>query len=85
MRRLLRQLHSRLPDEHHVRFCLDDRGKTLAKDRMIFDTQPVNGLKMGHSMGPPPVTEFATLVSVYSGYLDQILEIYVSTSSRLLS
>jgi hypothetical protein len=43
-RRLLRQLHSRLPDVH-VRFCLDDRGKTLAKDRMIFDTQHANGIK----------------------------------------
>jgi hypothetical protein len=42
----------RLPDEDHVRFCLDDRGKTLAKDRMIFDTQHANGLKMGHFMGP---------------------------------
>jgi hypothetical protein len=26
----------------HVQFCLDDRGKTLTKDWMIFDTQHAN-------------------------------------------
>ena len=39
------------PTRAHVQFCLDDRGKTLTKDRMIFDTQHANGIKMGHSMG----------------------------------
>ena len=31
------------PTRGHVQFCLDDRGKTLTKDWMIFDTQ----LRMG--------------------------------------
>jgi hypothetical protein len=41
---------SRLPDEDHAWFCLDDRGKTLVKDQMIFDTQRANGINMSHSM-----------------------------------
>ena len=30
------------PMRGHVQFCLDDRGKTLTKDWMIFDTQHAN-------------------------------------------
>ena len=30
---------SRLPGKDHVRFCLDTRGQTVTKDRMIFDNR----------------------------------------------
>src|SRR5882724_1061492 len=54
---------SRLPDEDHVRFCLDNRGQTLAKDRMIFDTQDADLLGVRHN-GPPSWRSVTQICSV---------------------
>src|SRR6266436_3755220 len=54
---------SRLPDEDHVRFCLDNRGQTLAKDRMIFDTQDADLFGVRHN-GPPSWRSVTQICSV---------------------
>src|SRR6266481_2459056 len=42
----------RLANENHVRFCLDNRGQTLAKDRMIFNTQDAYLFGLVHRGSP---------------------------------
>src|ERR1700759_117223 len=55
----------RLSDEHHVLFCLDNRGKSLAKDRMIFDTQDSNPFGLGHN-GSPRLAQCNSCLCRYS-------------------
>jgi hypothetical protein len=45
-----------LRDEEHVGFSLENRGQTLAKDRMIFDTHDANLFCVRHD-GPPYLTQ----------------------------
>src|SRR5882762_8784234 len=54
---------SRLPDKDHVQFCLDNRGQTLAKDRMIFDTQDADLFGVRHN-GPPSWRSVTQICSV---------------------
>jgi len=43
---------SRLPDKDHVRFGLNNHGQTLAKDRMVFDTQDAYLFGLAHDSSP---------------------------------
>lgn len=50
-------------NKDHIRLCLEDQDETLAKDRMIFDTQDANLRPWGHGCYPPLVMSSKEILS----------------------